>query len=170
MAKLDALMTSARTGDKSKDVYLTPLWLWDKLDAEFGFDVDTAASDENTLCDHWFTEEEDGLKQKWWGTTWTNPPYSEVAKWVEKAHDEVSIGRVETAVLLVAARTDTRWFWNFARWGEIRFLPGRLRFEHPNGAKHSAPFPSAVLIFRRAAYPQEKVVFWDVREPKKRGR
>lgn len=159
-------MTSARTGDKSKNGYMTPLWLFDLLKQEFNFSLDVCADENNNLCDTWFDEEIDGLKQNWQGVCWCNPPYSTVSKWIEKAYNEVVVGRVETAVLLTAARTDTRWFWKYAREGEIRLLPGRLKFDHPDGAKHAAPFPSCLIIFKKILYPQNRVVFWDVKEKK----
>lgn len=167
MNTLEPLMTSARTGDKSKDQWLTPLWLFDLLHQEFHFDLDAAATDENTLCDKWYTEEQNGLIQPWFGSVWINPPYSQMRQWVEKAYREAELGNVEMAVLLVAARTDTRAWWDYIRKGEVRFLPGRLKFEHPNGAKHSAPFPSAVVVFRKKGFMEPKTVYWNVREPKK---
>jgi hypothetical protein len=48
-------------------------------------------------------------------------------------------------VALVPARTDTRWWHEHVAQHEVEFLPGRLRF---GGAKHSAPFPSAIVIMR----------------------
>jgi hypothetical protein len=48
-------------------------------------------------------------------------------------------------VCLVPARTDTRWWHDYAVQGEIRFIRGRLKF---GGHKANAPFPSAVVIFR----------------------
>jgi hypothetical protein len=50
----------------------------------------------------------------------------------------------QTVVCLVPARTDTRWFWDYARWGYIRFLRGRVRFA---GERSGAPFPSAIVVF-----------------------
>lgn len=161
-------MSSARTGDKSKNQWLTPLWLFDLLDQEFDFDLDAAATDENTLCDKWYTEEEDGLTRPWVAeNVFTNPPYSDMAKWVEKGYREAKAGNC-TVVLLLAARTDTKAWWNFVRFGEVRFLPGRLKFDHDDdGAKYSAPFPSAVVIFRKGMQEEPKTIYWDVREPKK---
>lgn len=48
-------------------------------------------------------------------------------------------------VCLVPARTDTRWWHKYSMRGEIRYLRGRLKF---GGVTNSAPFPSAVVIFR----------------------
>lgn len=70
---------------------LTPEWttprdLFDELDAEFGFDLDVASTDENALCERHYTESDDGLAQQWSGTVWCNPPYGrEIAKWMRKA-------------------------------------------------------------------------------------
>lgn len=52
-------------------------------------------------------------------------------------------------VMLLPARTDTKWFHRFiynVSGVEIRFLKGRLKF---GGAKNAAPFPSMVVIFNR---------------------
>lgn len=73
-----------------------------------------------------------------------NPPYGrEICKWMQKAYESSLSGA--TVVCLVPARTDTKWFHDFAMMGEIRFIKGRLKF---GGSKNSAPFPSAVVIFR----------------------
>lgn len=80
-------------------------------------------------------------------SVWCNPPYGrEIGKWVEKAYNE-SLNGV-TVVMLLPARTDTKWFHEFV-YGktEIRFLRGRLKF---GDSKNSAPFPSMVVIFRVA--------------------
>jgi site-specific DNA-methyltransferase (adenine-specific) len=50
-------------------------------------------------------------------------------------------------VCLVPARVDTRWWHAYAARGEVEFLPGRVRF---GGGENSAPFPSAVVVFRGA--------------------
>lgn len=81
-----------------------------------------------------------GLEISWTGRVYVNPPYGrEIGRWVEKALTEP----VEELILLVPARTDTRWFqalWPHA----ICFLRGRLHF---SGSAVGAPFPSA-LIYR----------------------
>lgn len=47
--------------------------------------------------------------------------------------------------MLLPARTDTAWWWDWCMQGQIRFIRGRLKF---GGCKNSAPFPSAIVIFR----------------------
>lgn len=136
--------------------WTTPGWLFDLLDAEFRFTLDAAASDENTkVPDRYYTEADDGLAQPWEGTVWCNPPYGRgVGEWVRKGYQSAQAGA--TVVMLLPARTDTRW-WNeyvsYYDWAarrtvmvahEVRFLRGRLRF---GGAKAGAPFPSAVVVW-----------------------
>jgi len=77
-----------------------------------------------------------------------NPPYgSGIGRWMKKAYRSSLEGA--TVVCLVPARTCTRWWDEWAMRGEIRFLRGRIRFV---GASSSAPFPSAVVVFRPKTY------------------
>ena len=76
-----------------------------------------------------------------------NPPYSNIAEWVEKAFRETRNDNT-VVVLLIPSRTDTKYFHNYIyHRAEIRFIKGRLKF---NGSKTSAPFPSMIVIFRGA--------------------
>ena len=125
----------------------TPQDFFDKLNDEFHFSLDVCATPENAKCSNFFTEKVDGLKQNWGGqgTIWCNPPYGrDVSKWVKKAYELSQEGG--TAVMLLPARTDSRWFHEYIyNKAEVRFVKGRLKF---GGSKNSAPFPSMVVIFR----------------------
>jgi site-specific DNA-methyltransferase (adenine-specific) len=127
----------------------TPKDLFHDLSAEFGpFDIDVAASNENALCDEFYDEEVDGLANSWNGRVWCNPPYGRaIGKWAQKAVHEIGVGRASVVVMLLPARTDTRWFHEYVKphADEIRFLCGRLKFSN---AENPAPFPSMVVIFR----------------------
>ena len=61
---------SALFSSKS-DEWATPQELYDKLDAEFDFNLDPCASDINHKCDTYYTAEIDGLQQKWGGTEYS---------------------------------------------------------------------------------------------------
>ena len=128
----------------------TPQDLFDKLNDEFHFDLDIAASDSNHKCERYYTKETDGLahRDEWSGRVWCNPPYGRViGDWV-KACAEYS-KKFNLAVMLLPARTDTKWFHDYIYSNpdaEIRFLKGRLHF---NDSKNSAPFPSMVVVFRK---------------------
>ena len=127
------------------DLWETPQDFFDDLDLGFHFDLDVCALPKNAKCGRYYTPEEDGLAQPWEGTCWLNPPYGrEIGRWVKKAADSATGGA--TVVMLLPARTDTRWFHDYIYGkAEIRFVKGRLKF---GGAKNSAPFPSMVVVFR----------------------
>ena len=122
----------------------TPQELFDRLNQEFHFTLDVCALPENAKCKRFFSPKENGLQQKWTSVCWMNPPYGrEIEKWMEKALQESERGA--TVVCLVPARTDTEWWHKYALHGEIRFIRGRVKFQ---GANATAPFPSAIVIFR----------------------
>lgn len=125
----------------------TPQDLFDKLNDEFLFAVDVAASAENKKCGTYYDEECDAFKYSWGpGTCWMNPPYGKtITEWVKKAEWEAR-NNGATVVGLLPARTDTKWFHDYVLdKAEIRFIKGRLKFV---GAKNSAPFPSIIVIWR----------------------
>lgn len=125
------------------DEWETPQSVFDALDKEFGFTLDPCATDENHKCKTYFTKEIDGLKQKWSGTVFMNPPYGrKIGIWIEKAFKESELD--VTVVCLLPARTDTKWFHKFCMKGEIRFIKGRLHF---GNSKQGAPFPSMIVVF-----------------------
>jgi phage N-6-adenine-methyltransferase len=122
----------------------TPQELFDELNAEFGFECDLAATDENAKCERYITEEHDSLWQPWHGVRWCNPPYGRgIDRWVRKAYEASLDGA--TVVMLLPCSTDAGWWHDYAMKGEVRFIRGRVRF---GGSNVNAPFPSAVVIFR----------------------
>ena len=125
------------------DMWATPVWFFEYYNNIFRFDLDVCASAENAKCEIFYTEEDDGLSQEWGGNCWMNPPYGrEIIHWMRKAYESSLSGA--TVVCLVPARTDTKWWHEYAMKGDIEFIRGRLKF---GDAKNSAPFPSAVVIF-----------------------
>ncbi len=125
----------------------TPQGLFDELNGDFGFTLDPCATHENAKCKKYFTKEDDGLKHDWGKEiVFMNPPYRRgvTIKWMKKAYASSLKGA--TVVCLVPARTDTRWWHDYSmKASEIKFVKGRLKF---GNSKNSAPFPSALVIFR----------------------
>ena len=128
------------------DEWPTPAAFFAELDREFGFTLDPCATRQNATCPRFFTEDDDGLVQDWGAqTVFCNPPYGRaVGAWVRKCHEAARAGA--TVVLLIPARTDTRYFhqWIYGK-AELRFVRGRLKF---GDGRQSAPFPSLVAVFR----------------------
>jgi phage N-6-adenine-methyltransferase len=127
------------------DVWETLPARFDPLHAEFHFTLDACAIATNAKCDRYYTPAQDGLAQdRGTHTVWLNPPYSQIALWVQKAYRASLAGA--TVVCYVTSRTDTAWFHDYVLpHAEIRFIRGRERFV---GAKSGAPFPSLLAIFR----------------------
>jgi phage N-6-adenine-methyltransferase len=151
------------------DEYETPKPLFDYLNSIFHFELDPCAKPEIEArkridTAHGWTQEHEGLSKNWVNlSTFVNPPYSQINKWIDKALEEYH-ERVETytmigkppykpkpIVLLVPARTDTKWFHKIANYSytKIVFLKGRLKF---NRQKASAPFPSCLIILAASSY------------------
>lgn len=127
------------------DEWETPAWFFDRMNERFHFDMDVACTEQNAKCAVHFTEKEDGLKQKWKGTVWCNPPYSNITPWVQKAVAEMENG--VTTVMLTPARTDVQWFHRYVYKKDgidIEFIEGRIIFV---GAKVTPPFGSMIMIF-----------------------
>ena len=130
------------------DLWETPQQFFEKYNSKYKFTLDVCASFENHKCDHYFTEIEDGLSKNWSGVCWMNPPYGrEIIKWMEKAY--LSSLNGATVVCLVPARTDTKWWHEYAMNGDIEFIRGRLKF---GNSKNNDPFPSAVVVFEGKNY------------------
>lgn len=196
MVNKKALFTSGRTGEMERDEWQTPSWLFGTLDREFKFTLDPAATPENALCENYFCDTKayptalgDGLISPWNGVAFVNPPYSRLKEWVAKGYKEAREGRANV-VMLLPARTDTRAWWSFVRWGEVRFLPGRLKFgmseenilkikeknilreiegKKPLSLTNSAPFPSAVVIFENNPLQRPSTFYWNIRGTVQKG-
>ena len=123
----------------------TPQELFDELNAEFGFTTDVAATNDNAKCAHYYTQEQDGLKQDWRGVCWMTPPYGRaMVEWLKKAIRET--WNETTTVCLIPARTNTAWWHDLCqKYGEVRFVRGRPKF---GGADHGLPQPLAIVVFR----------------------
>lgn len=125
----------------------TPINFFKTLDEEFHFTLDPCCLPATAKCNKFYTPADDGLQHDWQGeTVFCNPPYGRsIYQWVRKCWSESR--KVNTVVvMLIPARTDTKYFHEFIykKAKEIRFIKGRLRF---GNAKNAAPFPSMVVIF-----------------------
>jgi site-specific DNA-methyltransferase (adenine-specific) len=126
----------------------TPKTLFNELDAEFHFELDPCTSDEKEGwlgTPHYFTKEQDGLQQDWtpYRSIFINPPFNQMPKWVDKALQTVKKSNA-TIVMLVPAKTETRWFHtllNSKHLREMRFVERRVTFEG-----HDNPFIIGIVL------------------------
>ena len=132
-----------RFSSKKQD-FETPDNLFNLLNDEFHFTLDVCANSDNKKCKRYFSEQQNGLVQKWEGTCWMNPPFIDVGRWVKKAYGESQDGTV--VVCLLPSRTNTGWWHDYVMQGEIRFIRGRPKFK---GSEHGLPLPLSIVIFRK---------------------
>lgn len=142
--------------ESAKQDWETPIDLFDKMNDEFHFTLDAAASYENKKVNRFFNKEDNGLLKDWSNEiVWLNPPYgdgkSKLIDWIKKAELERHKGA--TTVMLIPARTNTNWFHDIClKHGEVRFVRGRPKF---GGADHGLPQPLCFVIFRAALKEKE---------------
>lgn len=85
----------------------------------------------------------DGLKTEWGKKVFINPPYSDIKTWAAEAIKRHKEDPHKMIVMLVPARTDTKWFRALYEYGcDFYFETGRLHF---NDSKNGAPFPSVFI-------------------------
>lgn len=105
------------------------------------------------------TLEDDGLKQKWKGRVWLNPPYAGplIAAFSDKMLESIKSGDVPAAVMLTNAYTETSWFHGLANAAAaLCFTRGRIKFESPHGEKCS-PTNGQVFFY----FGDNPTAFWE---------
>lgn len=132
------------------DEWGTPQPLFNYFHERFNFVLDAAASKYNRKCPKYYSISNSALLTDWSNkadtieSVWINPPYSLIYQFVEK----VAVERIHTGaiVMLVPARTDTKWFHLAAKTADrIYLIKGRLKFK--GAGNQGAPFPSCVIIW-----------------------
>ena len=126
----------------------TPKYLFDKISSIFNFSLDVCALPENTKCENYYTPKDDGLPKPWRGGVWCNPPYGrEISSWVKKAYEESQKEYNSFVLMLLPARTDTKWWWDWVQGkATLFFIKGRVKFgDHNVGA----PFPSVLALYMK---------------------
>ena len=137
---LDALMSS-----DSVEWYTTPDIITAVIDVMGAIDLDPCSNSKdnpNIPALKHYTKEDDGLSYEWEGRVYVNPPYGNaIPDWVQKIVQEHKKGNIAQCILLVPARTDTRWFRALKEYPRC-FMHGRVRF---NNHENSAPFPTMLV-------------------------
>lgn len=117
----------SKTDSSIKDLWQTPVELYNNLNQEFNFQCDVAASDSNHLHEMYYDEQMNSLNLPWFDINWCNPPYSDITPWVDKAIEEHLKGK--QTVMLIPADTSVGWFkkaWFTCT--EVRLISGRISF------------------------------------------
>jgi len=137
--------TSFERTEHGTDEWLTPPWIIKDL-GPFDLDVCSPLNRPWDTARDYFTKENDGLVQKWFGRVWCNPPYGkETYKWLKKCAEHGN------SIALTFARTDTKGFHDevFGKACGLFFIKGRLKFFGVDGkeAGNNAGAPSVLIAY-----------------------
>ncbi|MEI9783770.1 DNA N-6-adenine-methyltransferase [Escherichia coli] len=130
------------------DDWRTPYRLFRNLHHEYSFSLDGAATEHDALLPR-FTD--DISRQSWVGEkVFCNPPYSDIPSFLLKSSES------DLAVFLIPYRPHTTYWLEHIFTNplchEIRILHRSVRYLPPaghNGLVVRAPFPAAVVVFKR---------------------
>lgn len=134
-------------GCSPRDFWRTPKALFDVYDAQYGFVLDAAATQVDTLCERFIDPGEDALSVGWaeraqGGAVWVNPPYGKAGggllAWIEKCVVEARRGG--PVVALIPPSTGTRYWAVVHREVEagrarVELLVGRVAFVDPTSGE-----------------------------------
>lgn len=118
-----------------------------------GIDTDPASSElanKTVGAKVFFTAKQDGLKQKWSGSCWLNPPYAQplIRQFSEAVASKYESGEIGQAVVLVNNATETEWFRIMAAQASaICFPAGRIRFIDKHGDPSGAPLQGQAVLY-----------------------
>lgn len=149
MSGADAIKSVKGSGDE----WLTPLPLWTEIRERYfggnGKIFDPCPSPSRLLPGTYAKAEGfNSLEQKWDLPAFVNPPFSHIYPWVD-----IASKRNGKVVMLLPVRSDQPWWYNYAKFGKVVFIRGRVNYENPESGKTAgASFPSCLLIFG---------MFWD---------
>ena len=140
-------ITGSKIPKGLRDHWRTPEVVVNRLDFEFEFDTDVAASDENHLFENYITQEMDAMVTPWGWNNFCNPPYSDVSPWIHRAYNQ-GLYRRKT-VMLLPSDTAVQWFaTGLLLANEIRFLVGgRISFLFPGDGRKVTGNPKGSLLF-----------------------
>lgn len=134
--------------------WFTPQIYADAVRAVMGdIDLDPASCREaNQIirARRYFTKEEDGLKQRWYGRIYINPLYKQgvMSKFVEKLISEFTDRNVTEAIVLTNNATETKWFQDLSSCSRAVCLnKGRIRFVNEKGEIIGAPMQGQAFFY-----------------------
>ena len=116
-------------------------------------DTDPASSDianELVRANRYYTIQDNGLLQRWFGNVWLNPPYSQplVAQFADAITLKYAEKEIDQACVLVNNATETGWFQTMLYQASVVcFLKGRVKFIDKYGEASGAPLQGQAVLY-----------------------
>tara|TARA_R110000772_G_scaffold104477_1_gene205849 strand:+ start:45 stop:563 length:519 start_codon:yes stop_codon:yes gene_type:complete len=151
-------MNNTTTPESEQDCSQTPWWFIKSLEhyTSLDIDLDVCCAANTAKANEFYSLDNgnNGLLSDWKGTNYCNPPYSNIAPWVEKSWKESFKGN--TTIMLIPDKAEvgyTRFAREFS--DTVIHMPFRLNFLRPDGSefldktgkKQGPKFPVCVYIF-----------------------
>ena len=118
-----------------------------------GVDVDPASSkvaNDTVQATKYYDTESDGLKKKWTGRVWMNPPYSQphISRFCDTLADKLETGEVTEACVLVNNATETAFGQRLLSLCQaVCFPSGRIKFLDVEGEAKGAPLQGQMILY-----------------------
>lgn len=154
----------------SNDLWRTPDWLYNALNATYGpFDVDLAADAENTKCEKFYSIQTNALVHDWHlagKNGFCNPPYSNLSLWLQKAKRESTAHKFRSTFVLPVWNGEQYWLDAVYRYGarEVRQIFGRIAFIDWNGLEVSGNRGGTVIVHYGKKPPAQPHVIYIERD------
>lgn len=156
MLKEQGLESHQLINQSTNDRWFTPRPFLDAAHQLMGgIDLDPASEEyaNRVVCAaRFFTEDDDGLSQRWEGRVWLNPPYgieageSNQARWSRRLIESYRAGAVTEALLLVNAVPGNAWFAPLKQY-PICFPDSRIRFYNQETEAGQPTHSNAIIYF-----------------------
>lgn len=124
--------------------YETPDEIFVPLHKEFNFKLDGCASSINCKVDNYYSKQDDCFTKNWDKTTWVNPEFYTVRKFVRKAYEDSEKFNC-TIVMLFLVKSNTNWWSDYVmKAKEVRFINQKVQFK---GTDQGLRFPACIVVF-----------------------
>jgi len=119
-------------------------------------DLDPAScelANQTVRAARYYTQEDNGLMQPWYGNVWLNPPYNSTddcrfpqPTWAKRLQYEYRVGNVEQAILLISAAVKQKWFHELLDF-PMCFMLERIFFTRPGKESEELRQGNTVVYF-----------------------
>lgn len=116
-----------------------------------GIDLDPAScalANETVQAEAFYTAEDNGISQDWYGNVWLNPPYAQplIAQFAAAVVSKRK--KYDAACVLVNNATDTEWLQSMLEICDAAcFVRGRIKFMDKRGQPSGAPLQGQVVLY-----------------------
>jgi phage N-6-adenine-methyltransferase len=146
--------------------WYTPAYVLDAVRLALGpIDLDPASTplaNEMVRATVFYTAEQDGLTQPWWGSVFLNPPYGRglLRPFANAVCEKYDAQEITRACVLTNGATETVWFHRLlASADAMCLLKGRVKYRRPTGARSHQPTQGQVVFYLGEDVPRFKRSF-----------